>query len=154
MSLLPPRKQITPEEAAAIVLQRRRARESYVEYCKYIAPDEPPAEHHRLLCNALDDVCEGKIRRLMVFMPPGSAKSTYSSVRFPSYYLGRYAEKSIICASYGEGLATSFGRKVRNIVKSREYKNLFQTQLSEDSQAKGEWETREGGSYFAAAVGS
>ena len=90
----------------------------------------------------------------MVFMPPGSAKSTYSSVRFPPYYLGKFPGKSIICGSYGEGLATSFGRKVRNMVKSREYSTLFQTSLSEDSQAKGEWETKDGGSYFAAGVGS
>lgn len=155
MSLLPSRKkQITPEEAARVVLQRRGARENYVQFCRYIAPDEPPALHHRLLCDALDDVVVGKVRRLMVFMPPGCAKSTYSSVRFPAYYLGRFAQKSIICGSYGEGLSTSFGRKVRNIVGSSEYRHLFDTSLSEDSRAKGEWETNGGGSYFAAGVGS
>ena len=88
-------------------------------------------------------------------MPPGSAKSTYASIRFPAYYLGRLPEKSIIATSYGDTLATSFGRKVRNLVATREYGVLFEdVTLSEDSRAKGEWETSSGGSYFAAGVGS
>ena len=91
----------------------------------------------------------------MVFMPPGSAKSTYASVRFPAYYLGKHPRKNIICASYGDTLATSFGRKVRNILPTKEYQNLFpDISLSQDSQSKGEWETNQGGSYFAVGVGS
>ncbi len=87
-------------------------------------------------------------------MPPGSAKSTYASVRFPAYYLGRMGKKSVICASYGSDLATSFGRKVRNIVDAQPSKNLFPDLiLSEDQQAKGQWETKEGGAYFAVGVG-
>jgi len=90
----------------------------------------------------------------MVFMPPGSAKSTYASVRFPAYYLGRLGKKAIICASYGEKLAVGFGRKVRNIVDSQPSKNLFpDLKLVEDQQAKGEWETGDGGVYFAVGIG-
>jgi len=87
-------------------------------------------------------------------MPPGSAKSTCGSVRFPAYYVGRMPKNNIICASYGEHLANTFGRKVRNIVSTKEYNRLFGITLAEDSQAKGEWETSEGGSYFACGVGS
>ena len=91
----------------------------------------------------------------MIFMPPGSAKSTYASIRFPAYYLGREPNKSIIATSYGDILATSFGRKVRNLVATTEYNALFPNgALAEDSRAKGEWETEDGGSYFAAGVGS
>ena len=90
----------------------------------------------------------------MVFMPPGSAKSTYSSVRFPPYYLGKLGKKSIICASYGGDLATSFGRKVRNLVDSDVCRAVFpDLVLSEDQKARGEWETKDGGSYFAVGVG-
>lgn len=135
-------------------MNRRIARKSLTEYCRYVAPYEPPAKHHEILCDALDKVLSGEIRNLMVFMPPGSAKSTYASVRFPAYYLGRLGKKSIICASYGGDLATAFGRKVRNLVDTRESKNLFpDLVLTEDSRAKGEWETKEGGTYFAIGVG-
>jgi predicted phage terminase large subunit-like protein len=123
-----------------------------------VAPDEPPDKHHQILCNVLERVVDGELRRVMVFMPPGSAKSTYGSVRFPPYYIGRAEadglKKSIICASYGEGLAHNFGRKVRNLVKQREYQKLFPIALAEDQQAKGEWETESGCSYFACGVGS
>jgi len=136
------------------LLKRKRARKSLTEYCRYVAPFEPPAIHHELLCNALDKVVDGEIRNLMVFMPPGSAKSTYASVRFPAYYLGRLGKKSIICSSYGGDLATAFGRKVRNLVDSKESKNVFpELVLTEDSRARGEWETKDGGTYFAVGVG-
>ena len=89
----------------------------------------------------------------MVFMPPGSAKSTYTSKRFPAYYLGRFPAKAIICASYGADLAKSFGRKVRNLVDSQPSKNIFpELILAADQQAKGEWETEQGGAYFAVGV--
>jgi len=155
-------------DAAEVLLKRREARRSLAGFSRYLFPDEPPAAHHELLCNALDEVLE-RVRlgtaanypkgewqrdRLMVFMPPGSAKSTYSSVRFPGYFLGKLPTKAIICASYGEKLATEFGRKVRNIVKREDYLMLFDVALSEDAQAKGEWGTNHGGSYFAAGVGS
>ena len=141
-------------EAARVLQSRRKAREGFANFCRYLFPDEPPASHHEVLCNALDKVVSGEIRRLMVFMPPGSAKSTYSSVRFPPYYLGRFSNKNIICGSYGEGLATSFGRKVRNIVNDGEYGAVFGTSLAEDARAKGEWETKDGGTYFSCGVGS
>jgi len=90
----------------------------------------------------------------MIFMPPGSAKSTYASVRGPAYYLGKTQDRGVICASYGERLASSFGRKVRNLVKSGEYQRIFPgVELTEDSKAKGEWETKTGGFYYAVGVG-
>lgn len=159
---------ITAGDAAAVLTQRRKARESLIDFSLNLFPEEPPAKHHRLLCRALDEVAaamapgardeipggEWRKDRLMVFMPPGSAKSSYATVRFPAYFLGKFPTEAIICASYASDLATEFGRKVRNIVKSKEYGHLFSTRLSEDSQAKGEWGTNFGGSYFAAGAGS
>lgn len=142
------------EKSAQELLDRSLARKSMAKFASYISPDEPPALHHRLLCSYLDKVVEGEIRRLMVFMPPGAAKSTYTSIDFPPYYLGKHPDRPIISGSHNEGLATMFGRKVRNIVTSKEYSNLFETRLSEDSRAKGEWETKMGGSYYACGVGS
>jgi len=87
-------------------------------------------------------------------MPAGSAKSTYASVRFPNYYLGRMGKKSIICSSYSGDLATSFGRKIRNNLDRQPNKTLFPAlTLSEDQKARGQWETQEGGQYFAVGVG-
>lgn len=95
----------------------------------------------------------------MVFMPPGSAKSTYATVRFPAYIMGRWdaagVQKSVICASYGQDLANSFGRKVRNLVRTPEYRSIFpDTILSQDSQSKSEWETARGNNYKSVGVGA
>ena len=89
----------------------------------------------------------------MVFMPPGSAKSTYCSKMFPAWFLGRNPTKNIIAASYSGDLATKFGKSVRNIVALRDYSDIFTgVTLSDDTKAKGEWETNHGGEYFACGV--
>lgn len=58
----------------------------------------------------------------MVFWPPGTAKSTYATIKFPSYVMGRWEEEGIsgqglITGSYGQDLANNFGRRVRNLVR-------------------------------------
>lgn len=141
-------------EAAEELLKRRKAREKFADFCLYIKPEEPPADHHELLCNHLDLVIKGVIRRLMIFMPPGCAKSTYSSKNFPPYYLGKFPKKAIISGSYDTELTTEFGRQVRNILNDKPYQRIFNTKLSEDSRAKGQWATEEGGTYYACGVGS
>ena len=149
-------------EAAAELLARRRARESFLEYNRYIALREAdsedeaelPAEHHILICETLQQVAEGKIRNLMLFLPPGSAKSTYATIRFPAWYLGRYRRRGVISASYNNELAEMFGGKVRNLVNSPAHRAIFPNcALMADTRAKGEWHTENGGFYFAAGVG-
>lgn len=145
---------VTPQLAAAELLARRHARRSFADFCRYIAPDEPPAAHHLLICEACDRIISGELTRVLVMMPPGSAKSSYATVRFPPYFLGRKGASGIITASYGDTLASRFGGKVRNLVRTPEYQRVFSgTRLAADSQAKGEWETDEGGFYFATGVG-
>jgi len=145
---------VNRKEAAIELLARKRARTNYISFCEYIDDVEKPAKHHKILCNALDKVLSGDIRNLMVFMPPGSAKSTYGTVRFPPYYLGRTNKKSILCCSYNEKLATSFGRKVRNLVNTKKCNNVFpDLTLTQDQKAKGEWETTSGSFYLATGVG-
>ena len=129
-------------------------------FCEAVSPDEPPAAHHRLLNDCLDKVIAGDIDNLMVFMPPGSAKSTYATVKFPSYVIGRWDQaghtgKSVISASYGQDLSNNFGRKVRNLVRTPEYQSIFPgTRLSQDSQSKSEWETEKGNNYKSVGVGA
>ena len=145
---------VSQQAAAQELLARRRARESFADFCRYVSPDEPPAEHHLLICDLVDEIVQGDMRRVMVFMPPGSAKSTYATIRAPAYYLGHKGDKGVITASYNDTLATRFGRKVRNLVNTHECRSLFPgLELAADSKAKGEWETEAGGFYFATGVG-
>jgi predicted phage terminase large subunit-like protein len=90
----------------------------------------------------------------MIHMPPRHGKSELASRRFPAWYLGAFPDRQIIAASYNSELASDFGREVRNIVNSREYRALFETALAPDSQAANRWHTSQGGSYVAAGVGT
>lgn len=113
-----------------------------------------PAEHHFALADRLEAVCEGKIKRLMVFMPPRHGKSMLSSEYFPAWYLGHHPEHQVIAATYAQGLADDFGRKVRNLVSSEPHKAFFpDSVLSDDSQAAQRFHTRQGGAYFAVGAG-
>ena len=106
-----------------------------------------------MLCDKLEAVERGEIKRLMVFMPPGSAKSTYGSVLFPAWYLGRNPQKTVIAASHTSELAERFGRRVRNLVAGQEFRNIFEFGVASDSAAAGRWDTEKGGEYFACGVG-
>lgn len=103
----------------------------------------------------LEKVESGITSRLMVLMPPGSAKSTYASVLFPPWYMGRHPQKSVLGVSNTTDLAERFSRRARNIVAMREYSNVFEGNgISDDSAAAGYWETILGGEFYAAGMGS
>jgi predicted phage terminase large subunit-like protein len=90
----------------------------------------------------------------MIFMPPRHGKSHLISEYFPAWYLGRNPYKNVIIASYGQELATDFGRKVRNIIANDVYQHVFPNIiLSQDSQASSRFHTNKGGAYYAVGVG-
>ncbi|MBS0959792.1 phage terminase large subunit [Acetobacter thailandicus] len=134
--------------------RRQTAREGSLAFAQYTMPGYRVGAHHRLLCEKLDAVERGEIKRLMVFMPPRHGKSELTSKRFPAWYMGRNPKKQIITASYGATLAQGFGRDVRNIVGSPEFASLFPgVGVAADSSARDNWHTNKGGVYTAMGVG-
>lgn len=126
-----------------------------------IADRYVPAAHHRLLCEKLQDLERGYIvekgekipfDRLMIFAPPGSAKSTYASVLFPAWFMGKHPTKSIIQGSYNDSLATRFGRRARNTFSTDVHRSVFNVGVSKDVKAAGEWATEKGGEYFTFGI--
>jgi predicted phage terminase large subunit-like protein len=110
-----------------------------------------PARHHELLMSHLTRLAQGKGDRLMVLMPPGSAKSTYASLLLPAWWLMRFPEHSIIAASHTQDLATHFGRALRRLV--REQQETLGYGLARDDQAAHRFRTDLGGEYFATGLG-
>jgi predicted phage terminase large subunit-like protein len=137
--------------AARKTLERRS---SLIEFTRHTFPQYRPAPHHQKIAEKLEAVERGEIDRLMIFMPPRHGKSELASKRFPAWYLGRNPSRQVITASYNLELAQDFGREVRNIVKEREYGDVFATELAADSQAAGRWNTNAKGAYVAAGVGT
>jgi predicted phage terminase large subunit-like protein len=140
--------------AAEELLRRRKAKESLTEWMKYRQAPHKPALHHQLLIAELEMVERGDTRNLMVNMPPGSAKSTYGSVEFPAWYMGRNPDKLVIGTANTDELAEVFSRRVRNIVDTQEFRNVFGYGMSADKTGVGNWVTEKNGEYFAAGVGA
>lgn len=143
----------TAEELARELLKRRAARENFVDYVEYVSRTTAP-RHSRLLCEYLDKCCKREIKRLMVFMPPGHAKSFYISRHFGAYYLSKFPDHSIIAATHTEDFSNTWGKRVRNLIGTKEHQILFPSvSVSEDSRASGRWELTSGAEYNSAGVG-
>jgi len=111
---------------------------------------QTPAAHHRLLIRELEKISSGENDRLMVFMPPGSAKSTYASVLFPPWWFARHPRSNVIGASYGADLAQSFSRKAQNLI--REHSATLGYGLATENVER--WATTSGGEYKAVGSGA
>src|SRR6201996_5565710 len=145
---------ISPQQAAQELLKRRQARRSLASFIEYMGLSLVPAQHHLLLIEALEAVERGELDKLMVWMPPGSAKSTYTSVLFPPWFMGRNAQEPVLGVSNTTELAERFSRRARNITAAGLYRNVFGFGCSEDTKAAGSWENERGGEFFAAGIGS
>lgn len=109
--------------------------------------------HHKIMADAFERVANGELKRLIINMPPRHTKSEFASYLFPAWFLGKFPEKKIIQTAHTAELAVGFGRKVRNLVNTEHYQQIFPTKLSSDSKAAGRWNTHAGGDYFAIGVG-
>ena len=146
---------VSPEEAAAELLRRKRGREHLIDFTEYTLHKYYADPFHHLVAEKLEAVERGEIKRLMLFAPPRHGKSELSTRRFPAWYMARNPEKNIISASYNGDFATTFGRDVRNIVQGKEFKTLFpDAKIRTDNRAADEWELEKGGKYFAVGVGT
>jgi hypothetical protein len=136
-------------------MQRRHcATTSLQSFTEYTTPKWVAGKIHREICKQADRVVNGEIDRLMLVCPPQHGKSEIISRRLSAYILGLDPTRDIIAASATALLAEGFGRDVRNCIASEECRRLFpDLKLAEDSQAKGRWNTDQGGSYYAVGIG-
>lgn len=112
------------------------------------------AAHHMLMMNEIQKCIETPRGRLMIFAPPGSAKSTYASVVAPSWAMGRWPNYQVILASYATSIAVKQSRKVRSVVKSDKYSSLWvqKPRLMDDQRAVDDWSMNNGSSLMAAGL--
>lgn len=131
------------------------AREDFLEFCKLVYPNFKVGPHHKHLNPILKDVLTGKVPRLTVSMAPRYGKSETISFLFVAWYLGHFPKHQIIMATHTADLSSAFGRKVRNLIDTPLYQEIFpDTQVSKDKSASHDWSTTLGGTYLAVGVGS
>ena len=134
--------------------QLKKAKTDPIEFAKRIYPGFKVGPHHRKLAKIFQDVVDGHKKRVIINIAPRMGKSEFSSYLFPAYFLGNYPEKKIIMGTHTAGLSEDFGRRVRNLIESEEYNELFpETVVADDQKAAGKWSTGAGGQYYAAGVG-
>jgi predicted phage terminase large subunit-like protein len=105
-----------------------------------------------LLSDHLEKIRRGKIKRLIINMPPRSLKSHCVSIVFPAWLLGHDPAAQIIAVSYGQELSDKFARDNRSLMTSPLYEALFPTRLSPRKSATPEYETTGGGSRLSTSV--
>ena len=128
--------------------------ESFLHYVKQMWAAFIHGKHHEVMAEAFEKVANGECKRLIINMPPRHTKSEFASYLLPSWFLGQNPDKKIIQTAHTAELAVGFGRKVRNLVNSKDFRNIFpDVSLQADSKAAGRWYTNKGGEYFAIGVG-
>jgi predicted phage terminase large subunit-like protein len=164
---------VTREIAAAELLRRRRARVSLVEYARAIDipgapisedPDErlfrpvetDLARHHVVMLEAIQRTIERAMGRLILLLPPGSAKSTYGGVVAPTWCMGRWPGYRIILASYAAHLAYKHSRRARQLCRSDAYRSIWPEfpRLSQEVSAADYWQLTNGSECVAAGITS
>jgi len=120
----------------------------------YRPPRKPTAAHLIELCSVLQAIDDGRVKRAMFFLPPGSAKSTYASVLFPPYFLGRKKGRTCIVATYGSEFARKLGRRARSVIQQRVFREIFGACLDPSSAAADEWLLTNGNEYMAGGIRS
>lgn len=160
---------ITAAEAAKTLLKWERMKESLVGYAESIViPGAPISDdedeaifqpvgsgialHHRVMMEKIEKCMTTPYGRLMVFAPPGSAKSTFVTVVGGTWFLGNNPGAELILTSHGTELAKKHGRKARSIVRQPIYRGCFETELSKETGAAELWSLTNGSEYKSGGI--
>lgn len=162
---------LSRRQLAHELLRRQRARVSLVDYARAIdipgapaTPDEETemfrpveqavATHHRLMCEAIQTTMETPQGRLMMFMPPGSAKSTYSAVVAPMFKLASTPGYRFILASYAAKIAWKQSRKARALARQEKQQAIWRDrpELNTETRAADFWALTNGSEYSAFGI--
>jgi predicted phage terminase large subunit-like protein len=109
--------------------------------------------HLDVMAAKLEDVRAGRIKRLVINLPPRHLKSHIASIAFPAFVLGHHPSRQIVCASYAQDLADKLARDCRQLVQSAFYQAIFDTRLSPEKNAASEFATCDGGFRLATSIG-
>jgi predicted phage terminase large subunit-like protein len=141
-------------EEHEVIEKRENAANNFMDFVHKVWPHFIDGAHHVRMAKAFERVARGECKRLIINMPPRHTKSEFASYLLPAWFLGNFPHKKVIQTSHTAELAVGFGRKVRNLVDSEVFHEIFPgVGLRADSQAAGRWNTSAGGDYFAIGVG-
>lgn len=109
------------KKAAKIELGRRQL----IDFTTYTMPKYDVNWHHKYIADKLTRFAKGKIKNLMLYVPPQHGKSELTSRRLPPFLFGINPNLRIAACSYNDTFASKFNRQVQRIITSEEYKDIF-----------------------------
>lgn len=120
-------------DADWIAAEREYCKRRLVNFIKRAWPELEPGQpyvhgrHMDVLCEHLEAVTNGQIKRLLINIPPGTMKSLSTNVFWPAWEWGPRGMPSIrfIGASHEESLAIRDALKMRRLISSEWYRRLF-----------------------------
>lgn len=131
------------------------AKDDFLAFCTEVYPGFKVGPHHRHLKPLLHGLIKGTESRLTVSMPPRFGKSETISYLFVAWYLGHFPTHQIMMVTHTADLSADFGRKVRNLLDSAPYHEIFpDTCVARDKSAASNWSTTLGGKYLAIGIGA
>ena len=131
-----------------------KSQDTFLDFVNHVYPGYKVGKHHARLAKIFEDIANGKKKRVIVNIAPRHGKSELISYLAPAWFLGKHPDKKVIMASHTADLAVNFGRRVRNLVGSDPYKEIFpDVELQSDSKSASRWGTNYQGEYFAIGVG-
>lgn len=98
---------------------------SFADFAVTVYPFLEMQPFHEVYYRLLEMFAAGRVRRLMVSMPPQHGKSVGASTLLPAYMLGLAPDTKVAVVSYSAALASKFNRRVQRIIESEEYGELF-----------------------------
>jgi len=135
-------------------MTREYGKKSFLDFIRHVYPGYKFGPHHIKLIEIFEAIARGEKKRVIVNIAPRHGKSELISYLAPAWFLGNYPNKKVIMGSHTADLAVNFGRRVRNLVSSDRYKDVFpQVELQADSKSASRWGTNFNGEYFAIGVG-
>ena len=148
------------QEAVALLAKydqiekQEECQKDFIKFVKSQWPDFIEGRHHKIIGEKFNKIAQGKLKRLIVCLPPRHTKSEFASTFFPAWMMGLRGNLKIIQTTHTAELAVRFGRRVRNIIDSDDYQNVFPNlNLEADNKSAGRWTTNQGGESFYAGVG-
>lgn len=158
LHLLPPEEQVHLLQDLDTLAEKKAvqaARDDFLAFCHRVYPGFKEGAHHRFLNPILRRVLDGTELRVTVSMPPRFGKSESVAYLFVAWYLGHNPQHHIIMTTHTADLSATFGRKIRDLIDSPVYREIFPNSVvSRDKAAAGNWMTTLGGKYLAIGIGA
>lgn len=110
-----------------------------------------PAKHHLLIIDELEKVCRGETDNLLIFAPPGSAKSTYVTQLFIAWYLANHPDHKVLFATHSVEFAERWGRRIRSDLQDNAL--ILGVEPDQTNQAAARWALKTGGELYGVGAG-